>query len=224
MERALRLGYERGLSRVGVDADVVLPLVDVDPGGKSAQVVFVRWTGPEAKKLQIEDARRWVLVSILLDPDKVLDVELLDGKIEPGSHDARRVRSLLAAARHLSSAAPGDLFHLMDLYERSDASDSKSKTVARVYALSADGDGPDLEVVVDEIKKKNEPLVLGDVMVHPRGKGIASPIVTATKVPTPATVARALLSGAAAGDVIVLTADDASWTISAVDGRIAPPG
>jgi hypothetical protein len=223
MERALRLAYEQGLSRVGDEAEVVLPLVDVDPGGKSAQVVFVRWTGPAAKDLAIEDARRWVLVSILLGPDQVLDVELLDGAVEPGSHDARRIRSLLAAARHLSKAAPGDLFHLMDLYERFEAEDSKSKTIARVYALSADGDGPDLEVLVDEVKKKHEPAVLSDVRVHPRGKGVASPIVTTTKSPTPITVARAMLSPDGGGQVLVLTADDASWTISAADGRIASP-
>ncbi len=223
MERALRLAYEQGLSRIGDDGDVVLPMVDVDPGGKSAQVMFVKWSGPAAKTLVATEATRWVLVSLLLDPDKVLDVELIDGKVEAGSHEARRVRSLLASARHLQKAAPGDLFHLMDLYERSDPSDAKSKTVARVYAMSADGDGPDLEVVIDEVKKKVEPAVLQDRLVHPRGKGVASPIVTATKVPTPMTVARAMLVQGGAPDVPVQMSDNSNWTISSADGRITGP-
>lgn len=229
MERALTLAYEQGLSRIGDDADVVLPMVDVDPGGKSAQVMFVRWSGPAAKTLEVTEAKRWVLVSLLLEPDKVLDVELIDGEVEAGSHEARRLRSLLAAARHLQKAAPGDLFHLLDLYERFDPADAKSKTVARVYALSADGDGPDIDIVVDEVKnkknKKNkgEPAVLADTLVHPRGKGVSSPIVTGTKVPTPMTVARALLAPAAQPEVLVLTSDDASWTISSADGRITGP-
>lgn len=250
MERALVLAYEQGVARVGgVPAtDVVLPLVDVDPGGKSAQVMFVRWHGAATKELDPIEAERWILVSILMEPDRVLDVELLAGGIEAGSHFQRRIQTLLAAARTLSESAPGDLFHLLDLYEREDAADSASQVLGHVYALSADGDAADLEILVDapapvrkveskksQQKKSRKPLeVRSSRTVHPRGRGAASPIVVELPQPAPITVARAMLLGPQAGDVLVLaqgpsqnpsqpvqkfTVSAASGTISAVAGE-----
>jgi hypothetical protein len=114
------------------------------------------------------------------------------------------------------------MFHLLDVYERP-LGDAKSKPAGRVYALSADGDGPDVELVVEPVKKKGDPVVREATIVHAPGKGTAAPIVVGGKAPTPTTVARALLAGPSAGDVIVMTADDASWTISGADGHITPP-
>lgn len=237
MERALVMAYEQGVTRVGgiPESDVVLPLVDVDPGGKSAQVMFVRWRGDAKKELDPAVAERWLLVSILLDPDRVLDVELLAGDVDPASHPYRRVHTLLAAARKLAEVAHGDLFHLLDLYEREDPSDAGSKVLGHVYALSADGDAADLEVVVGEpagrAGKKGgtkPPEVRSSRTVHPEGRGVASPIVVTLAQPAALTVARAMLLGPQAGEVLVLAEGDAGaavqFTVSAVSGAISRVG
>lgn len=226
MERALVLAYEQGVTRVGgVPAeDVVLPLVDVDPGGQSAQVMFVRWHGKAKAALDPAEAERWLLVSILMDPDRVLDVELLAGQIGAGSHFHRRVQTQLAAARTLAKVAPGDLFHLLDLYERADPADAKSEVRGHVYAFSADGDAADVEVVVDPPKKKKPPEVRSSRTVHPKGRGSQSPIVVFLPQPAPLTVARAMLMGPDAGQVLVMAAGEAQWTVSAASGEIEAAG
>ena len=227
MERALVLAYEKGVTRVGgiPQSDVVLPLVDVDPGGKSAQVMFVRWHGEATKDLDPSKAERWLLVSILLEPDRVLDVELLAGVVDGASHVQRRIHTQLAAARTLAEAAPGDLFHLLDLYEREDPASASSKVLGHVYALSADGDAADFEVVVEEtiLKKKAKstkpPQVRSSRTVHPKGRGAASPIVVELPQPGVITVARAMLLGPSAGEVLVLTQGDAEARDGANDGN-----
>jgi hypothetical protein len=237
MERALVLAYEQGVTRVGGIApeDVVLPMVDVDPGGKSAQVMFVRWHGESTAELEPLAAERWLLVSILMEPDRVLDVELLAGKVERGSHVARRLHTLLASARTLAKSAPGDLFHLLDVYEREDPTDAGSKILGHVYALSADGDAADFEVVVDEPKTRGKkpskpPEVRSSRTVHAKGQGAASPIVVQLSQPAPITVARAMLLGPQAGEVPVTArgADPNSsarhFTVSAASGTISAVG
>ena len=229
MERALKLAYEDGMFRAGdPNAVAVLPLVEIDAGGNSGEVVFVRWPTPPggaAPQLLAENAERWLLASIRLNPDSVIDVELLSGKVDKDSHHARRITSLVTAADALRSEAPGALFHLLDVYEVIPGAKKKqpNRTVAHVYALSADGDGPDLEAVVDEIGKRGPPGVLSVGTTHPAGKGIADPIVVTTPNPGPLTVTRAMMRGPSAGEVLVITADDRSWVVDARTGEIERP-
>ncbi len=230
MERALKLGYEDAMLKAGdPHAVAVLPLVQIDPGGESGQVVFVRWPVPAggvAPPLTPETAERWLLASIRLNPDSVIDVELLTGPVEKESHDARRITSLITAAEALREEAGDALFHLLDIYEvvPSEKKAKATKTVAHVYALSADGDGPDLEAVVDEVPKRGAPTVLWVGTTHPAGKGIADPIVVAAPSPAPLTVTRAMLRGPKAGSIMVLTDDDQQWAVDARTGQIDRPG
>lgn len=235
MERALLLAYEDGMHAVGDPGAVaVLPLVDVDPGGNSAQVVFVRWpTRSEGKQpeLTVENAERWLLVSIVLNPDQVLDVELITGGIEEDTHAARRIQSILAAAESLRGQAPGQMFHLLDLYETRPVETKKKKkkqpeekVVAHVYALSADGDGPDVDALVDEVPKRGAPNVLSVVVSHPPGRGVSDPIVVEAALPTSLSVARAMLRGPEAGDVLVFGEDERQFSINARTGAIETMG
>lgn len=229
MERALKLGYEDAMFNAGdPNAIAVLPLVQIDPGGNSGQVVFVRWPTPPGDvvaPLSAETAERWLLASIRLNPDSVIDVELLSGKVAEGSHDARRITSLITAAEALRSQAPGALFHLLDLYEVVPSEKIKAnKTVAHVYALSADGDGPDLEAVIDELPKRGEPGVLSVATTHPAGKGVADPIVVTSESPGPLSVARAMMRGPAAGEIMVLTETNAQWVVDARTGEVGRGG
>jgi hypothetical protein len=226
MERTLRIGYEQGAFAVGMpEGDVILPLVDVDPGARSAQVLFVRWKAADKEadgELRPERADRWLLVSMMLEPERVLDRELLAGKVKEKTADYHRIDALLAAAEALRDKAPGEVFHLFTVNEVMATGNKKkpSKLATRVYALSAEGDGPDLEVLVDAPKRNRFPEVLAVETIHEKGAAKASPIRVALPQPGPATVARVMLEGPDAGDVAVQASSGAVYAVSARNGRI----
>ncbi|MEX1366852.1 MAG: hypothetical protein AB1Z98_27240 [Nannocystaceae bacterium] len=213
LERALVLAYEEGMNRVGdPGTDAVLPLVDVDPGGRSAQVLFIRWRpglDGQMPPLRSDAAERWLMVSLLLSPDQVLDVEILTGALPEGSHLANRVDTLVAAAGRARDLAPGVVFHFHDLYEQVPIDPDKpvkgDKIVGRVYALSADGQGADLELAVEPPHRRHDALVLGGTVVHEPGAALADPIAIQTPTPGPLTVARVMARGLEAGPIGVQT-------------------
>lgn len=205
--RALQLADATVVERMGtVDADVVLPIVDIDPAGTSGQVVFVRWPGAKGKKgpLLVEDAERWVLVAIMFGPDRVLDVELLQGEVEKNSVEERRIAALLVAANELQTQAAGQAFFTIDRFQEEETGIKRNpKRIATVvHALALADDGPDLEVVIDEPKRAKgkkwaePPELVRSTMVHPKGALAATPATIALDDPHPLSVARAMRSGA----------------------------
>lgn len=204
--RALKLADATVVEQMGsVEADVVLPIVDIDPAGTSGQVVFVRWPGARASKaeLLVENAQRWVLVAMTFGPDKVLDVELLEGEVEKGSVEERRIGALLVAAKQLQAQAPGQAFYTVDRFQAEETGNKRKpeRVATVVHALALADDGPDLEVVLDEPKrpKKNKwsepPTLVRTTMVHPKGALAGSAPAIALDDPHPLTVARAMRSG-----------------------------
>lgn len=226
LEKSLTMAYEDGLASVGsAGTDAVLPLVDVDPGGRSAQVMFVRWrplADGQLPPLRASTAERWLLVSMLLTPDRVVDVELLQGPVAEGSHLATRVDTVVVAAERARQLAPGALFHLFDLYEEVPAQGRKGSGTAvmgRVYALSADGDGPDLELVVAPPKRREPAAVTEAVVVHAPAMIFQDPMEIDTPTPGPITVARAMLRGLEAKPVTVQSPQGA-WTVASGTGLV----
>jgi hypothetical protein len=223
LEKTLRMGYVDGMMTVGdAGTDAVLPLVDVDPGGRSAQAMFVRWRpGADGKlpALSAATAERWLLVSMLLTPDRVVDVEILQGPVEEGSHLASRIDILVAAAERARTLAPGAMFHLLDVYEEVPVDPKKpikgSTIQGRVYALSADADGPDLELVVRPPQRRKPPTVTAATVVH--ASAAADPLQIETPTPGPVTVARALLRGLDAGSITVRS-PQGDWVVAAGTG------
>lgn len=227
LERALVLAYEQGMNQVGdPGTDAVLPLVDVDPGGRSAQVLFVRWrpgTDGQLPPLRADTAERWLMVSLLLSPDQVLDVEILSGKLAKGSHLATRVDTLVAAAGRARELAPGVVFHFFDVYEQVPIDPDKpakgDEVLARIYGLSADGRGADVELVVAPPHRRHEAEVRSGIVVHEGGAALADPIVVQTPSPGPITVVRAMQRGTDAGTIPVRSARG-EWTVAAGTGLL----
>jgi hypothetical protein len=228
LEKALHMGYVDGMMTVGdPGTDAVLPLVDVDPGGRSAQALFVRWRpNPDGSKppLLATTAERWLLVAMLLTPDRVVDVEILQGPVEEGSPLATRIDVVLAAAERVRTLTPGVVFHLLDLYEEAPAAPGKPgkptkgpNAQARVYALSADGDGPDVELVVALPQRRSPAAVTSAAVVHADAK--ADPLVIETPSPGPMTVARAMLRGLDAGSITVRS-PQGDWSVAAGTGLV----
>lgn len=223
MERCLALATAE-MSRVGLaPGDVVLPIVDVDPGLRSGQVLFVRGSSAAGQEgLQATTAERWLMVSLLLAPEQVVDVELLSGgALDPESALAERVDRLLAAARTLY--ATGQSFHLFSLQEQ--LADEKpgagKRVVTRVYALAADPSGPDYELVVERPRRAKTPEVTRSTLIHAAGTFARDPVTLELPAPAPATVTRVLQRPAQARDVLVQNTAGLRWSISTRDGRIS---
>ncbi|MEM7151516.1 MAG: hypothetical protein AAF799_01695 [Myxococcota bacterium] len=227
LERALVLAYEQGMHQVGdPGTDAVMPLVDVDPGGRSAQVVFVRWLPDQEgnlPELSSRTAERWLLVSLLMSPDKILDVEILNGPVPEGSHAARRIDTVIAAAGMVRTEAPGTVFHLHDVYEEVLADPdkpAKGKAVqSRVYALSSDGSGPDLELVINPPTRRKDAQTVSSTLVHEGRAALGDPIVVKTTNPNPITVTRAMLRGSEAGTIGV-ESTGGKWSVVAGSGLL----
>lgn len=196
--RALELAHAAVVERMGAtDGDVILPIVDIDPGGKSAQVVMLRWQGRTRGPLPVAEAQRWVMVSLLLAPDRVLDVELLAGEVEPGSVEFRRAEALVVAADALQHTARDASFFTVDRFvvEPTGEKRPRERTVGVIYAVAASGDGPDIEIVVGEKTRKRPAAVLRSFVVHPEGVPGRDPIEVGLDDPHPMSVARALQRG-----------------------------
>jgi hypothetical protein len=229
MERGLALGYEHGVFEVGLPpGDVALPLVDIDPGGGSGQVVFLRW--PQAAvqaggELRLEDAERWLMVPIMLGPDRALEPELLHGPVVAGTDEHVRAEAILQAARVLREQASGEMFHLFTVYEvlAPDKPGKPTKIGTRVYAMSAEGEGPDLEILIDQPRRKKVPPVLATLVVHPSSTLGDDRIELTLAQPAPATVARVMLRGSGSGDVQVQTSTG-TWQVSGDSGRVVRGG
>lgn len=212
--------------------DLVLPVVDVDPGNGSAQVMFVRWPGAArtSEPPEVRRGERWMLVSLLMDAeDKVLDTQVLHGTIEPDSPEGERVAALLAATMELRRVAPGHTFfaldRLRDAYgdvELAPRPGKKPKPRARkivthVWALAREPGGPDLEIVIDTPPKKGLPPVLRHDVVHPSGAFDRSPLTLTRPEPSPLTVARALRRPQ---DTLLVHAQDGRYAVSGTTGAV----
>ncbi len=217
MERALKLGYEQGVFMVGhSEQEVVIPFVEVDPGGRSGQVLFFRWSKAKAPALRPHEAERWLLVSLLLRPDRVLDVEMLRGDVVKHSEEAQRLTVLLAAAQVLQPRYPGRMFHLFVVAE-GDLRNASGGSRARVYAMSASDNGPDLELLFEWPKRNHPAPLVEDVLVHEPSDDGAWHVHTA--VLRPQTVARVMLRGPDAGWTNV-TVGEQKLRIDAASGSI----
>jgi hypothetical protein len=228
MERSLILGYERGLFKVGdPGTDTVLPLVDVDAGGRSGQVVFVRWMHediPDASNLDPAKAQRWLLVSLVLWPDNVLDVEQLTGYVAERSNEFYRIAGLLVAARKASELVPDQMFHMHALLEEARSKDKRpgrgrKKLQLVVYLLSAERGGVDLEMTL-EIPKKGPPVILAVKTPHEAGDVGDKMVHTRLQEPGPLTVMRVLQQGHTSGEVLVETEGGTTWNVSTEDGSL----
>lgn len=223
--RAQTLGYEHGAQAVGSgEGDIIMPLADVDPGGRSAQVMYIRWR-PDAVgadgSLHPKYAQRWLLVSLILEPQRVLDRELLAGTVGEDTPEFHRVAAMLAAAKALQAKAPDTSFHLFTTAEQIPTKSRRVSTViaTRVYAMGVRDTDPDYEVLVDVAKKSRIPDVLTVTEVH--ASADATALRVASSQPAPASVARAMASGSTSP--VEVESASGLWLVDPRSGRVSRP-
>ena len=219
MQRMAGLALSHVEAEIGLPRGPVMPLVDVDPGATSGQVMWVHWPDPSSTP---GDARLWASVSLSLQPERIMDVRMVDAPLS--SHPVALAR--VHAAR-LSRAAVDD--------ERAFASfpirvwmPGSSQAEFRTYLFAGDGFGPDYEAVVVPGRRRLELSTIE--LVHARQEfelGSAGEnshdsnvIRVELPVPHPMTVSRVLRSGTPAKNVQIATSDGRIWSIATDTGAI----
>src|SRR5690606_28171411 len=111
-DHAVQLAVDRGLTRVGSNqSGPLLPIADVEEGFHGASVTFYRWLERDANKMgparSSEFAQRWLVIPILLRPDRVLENEQFSTYLDPTSARGREVDAMLAVGDKLAADFPG---------------------------------------------------------------------------------------------------------------------
>lgn len=223
-EVGMHLAFETGLPRVGKSSvGALLPLASVDEGAHSGQVAFYRWRPddmPESGGLDPKKAQRWLIVPFLLRPNRVLENEQFNYDLDERSEEFVLVRGVITAAMAAVEKFPGGQWHMHPVRE-SQRDGTRRLWITRVYLIGTAENSPDLEVVVQEPrKKKQKPKVIDVITVHEPGDVGAQSVRTRQASPGPLTVARVKAMGLEAGRVDVEAGDGSKWKISSDSGEI----
>lgn len=194
MQRAMRLGDRVFASFVGVTSAKFQALASIDAGGKSGEVAFYRWDDADLQdgSAEADEALRWVVVSVTLDPDEALDPQELDGK--PDGEQRRTLAGLIVAQARAKADYPGSRWVAYTFREQQikDGEPTGARQT-RIYMIGADDKSPDVEfTVVDPAKRKQAPEIVDEVL-HLPGDGTSKlPLTTPAQSPGPSTIARAV--------------------------------
>ena len=220
-EYILAVGLNRGLSRVGGNANAAaLPLASVDPGFNSGQVTVYRWLRSDvgdAGELEASRARKWLVVPLLLRPDQVLENEQFDVKIPEGSVPARQLEAVIVATRTLADQYPGGRWNPHAFVEVAPQPRGPQRRQTRVYMMASAAGFPDVELLVEDRRKKRPAQLLETVVHHEDGLEGWSRV--ALERPGAMTVARAVAERDPNRRFEVTTVDGARWSIDPNTGE-----
>jgi hypothetical protein len=221
MQRAMRLGDRAFAGFVGVTAARFQALASIDAGGQSGEVAFYRWDDADLQDgvASADEALRWVVVSVTLDPDEPLDPQELD--VAPTPEQQRTLAGVQVAQQRAAATHPNARWVAYSFREQQivDGVPSGARQT-RVYLIGADEKSPDLEyAVVDPSKRKQPPTIAAEVMHLPPGGSAKLPLETPAQGPGPSTVARAIAIAAATGKPVeIVDGGGARWTVSPAGG------
>ena len=223
-DHALQLAVDRGLTRVGGNSSgPLLPIADVDDGFHSASVTFYRWLERDAKKMgptrNAEYAQRWLVIPILLRPDRILENEQFSDYLTKDSDRAREIDAILVAGEALSADHPGGRWH-MHPYREGTHKAPQRKIRTRVYAMGLTPESPDVELVVADAKSNAAAFVEAKQVIHEGGAWEATEMKLAVNAPNAMTLARVLSRQLLAQRVTVHGKDGSVWSIDAESGEV----
>jgi hypothetical protein len=131
---------------------------------------------------------------------------------------------MIHAAAAAAAAHPGGRWHLHS-WREARREGTRRIRATRVYMIGADGKSPDLEVVVEDPRKKKEPpSVTAVIVIHEPGDLSRGGVRVRQANPGPLTVARVKQMGLQAGEVGVQGDDGSRWRISAETGEVTRAG
>jgi hypothetical protein len=215
MEHTLTVGLERGLPRVGRStAAAAMPIASVDPGLHSGQVTIYRWMEDDLDRegnVRPELADRWLIIPMLLRPDRVLELEQMTKEVDMNSPEFHTIAAVDLAQRTLRQREPAGQWNAHPFREQA-LLGHVNRGVTRVYMLGRDA--ADYEVVVrDALGRKKEPKVLAVRKHHDPAAMRERPPRIELPRPSPLTVARVLPHVPVGGRVTIAASDGSRWTI-----------
>lgn len=223
MQRAMRLGDRVFASFVGVTSAKFQALASIDEAGKSGEVAFYRWDDADLQDgdAAADEALRWVVVSVTLDPDEALDPQELDGK--PDGEQRRTLAALMVAQKQAQADHPGARWVAYTFREQQiQDGEPTGARQTRVYMIGADDKSPDIEyTVVDPAKRKQGPEIVDEVL-HLAGDATSKlPLTTPAQSPGPSTIARAVAIATVTNKPVGITdAAGNKWEVAPKTGTL----
>jgi len=223
MQRAMRLGDRTFASFVGVTSAKFQALASIDEAGKSGEVAFYRWDDADLQDgdAAAEEALRWVVVSVTLDPDEALDPQELDGK--PDGEQRRTLAALMVAQRKAQADHAGSRWVAYTFREQQikDGEPTGARQT-RIYLIGADDKSPDLEYTVLDPAKRKQPPAIVDEVLHLAGDATSKlPLTTPAQSPGPSTIARAVAIASVTNKPVGITdAAGNKWEVAPKTGSL----
>lgn len=223
MQRAMRLGDREFAGFVGVTSAKFQALASIDEAGKSGEVAFYRWDEADLEDAEAsaDEALRWLVISVTLDPDEALEPVELDGK--PDGEQRRTLAGLLVAQAKAEADHPGSRWVAYTFREQQikDGEPTGARQT-RVYMIGADDKSPDIEyTVLDPAKRKQGPEIIDEVL-HLAGNATSKlPLTTPAQSPGPSTIARAVAIATVTNKPVGITdAAGHNWEVAPKTGTL----
>ncbi|HLT36497.1 MAG TPA: hypothetical protein VK034_09425 [Enhygromyxa sp.] len=223
MQRAMRLGDRVFASFVGVTSAKFQALASIDAAGKSGEVAFYRWDEAELEDgvAEADEALRWVVVSVTLDPDEPLDPQKLEGK--PDGEQRRTLAALLVVQKKAAADHPGARWVAYTFREQQikDGEPTGARQT-RIYMIGADDKSPDIEyTVLDPAKRKQPPQIIDEVLQLAGDATSKLPLTTPAQSPGPSTIARAVaIATVTSKPVEIVDAAGNKWSVAPKTGAL----
>ncbi len=223
MQRAMRLGDRAFAGFVGVTSAKFQALASIDAAGKSGEVAFYRWDDADLQdgSAEADEALRWVVISVTLDPDEALDPQELDGK--PDGEQRRTLAGLLVAQNQAQTDYAGSRWVAYTFREQQIVDgEATGARQTRVYMIGADDKSPDVEyTVLDPAKRKQAPQIIDEVL-HLAGDATSKlPLMTPAQSPGPSTIARAVaIATVTDKPVEIVDAAGHEWSVAPKTGTL----
>lgn len=225
-EYLFAVGLEAGMGRAGGSAYAgLLPVAAVDEGFNSGQITVYRWMNSDVGEdgaLEAKRAHKWLVIPMLLRPDRLLENELFDFKVDEGSGVERQLDAIILATKTAVAAYPDGRWNPHGFLEDGQDEKFKDRKQTRVYLMATKAGTPDLEVLVADAKKKKPPEVV-HMLVHHRD-GLATPIVSELEHPGAMSVARVISMRKIGERVPVSAAGGERWTVNSETGELVHGG
>ena len=223
-DQVFRVGMSRGMSRARKSTlSITLPVASVDPGYHSGQVTVFRWIQRDIEEVNPtgETATRWLIIPVLLRPDRVLEVEQTDLPVEKTSVEREIIDANIAATKAALDAYPGGRWRMHAFSEVNPAGERDERDMTRVYMLADTPTVPDLDVLVADASRKRPARVLGVTVHHEAGSWEAERMTLARSAPSALTVARLVSRGELAREFEVTGTDGSLWRVHSETGEIS---
>ncbi len=226
-DRVYRVAMSRGVSRMAkTSVSTLLPIATADPGYHSGQLTIYRWRQRDIEEVDLspERSHKWIVVPVLLRPDRVLELEQFDVMVEAKSPEAREIEAIILATSAARAEYSGGRWRMFAYPEVADDREDGIKDMTRVYMLSQDDQAPDLDVLIADRARRRPAESLGLTVHHEPSMWTREVMEVRRPQPTTLTVTRLVSRGVFATEFEVLGVDGSRWTVHSETGAVERVG